>query len=1317
MDNNPIYYKDLVTPDNSVTELIKQLDELSDTYKNTQKNIREEALKLSAAINGVSGATAKGRATAKAATADADKLARAQRDLAFAESENAVKLAELKQAQREANEINKLTVKLNQSAEGSYNKLSAQYSLNKIYLNNMSTAEREAADAGKLLESQTKDIYEEMKRLQEATGKYVLDVGNYGKASKGIAEDTRRMKEEIQALRSEYASTPGNIEAILEANKRLNSETRALQGQLEKLNKKAKEIRDSGTTDNGLLRELTRLETESKEVVEALTEIQRESNALNKEMVEGQKAANGYSEQIRDLLGVNNQFASSLLDLATDATPGKFFDELGMRAKAFGKTLIGLMANPAFLVIAGIAGVGAAFKFWYDYNVGLQEATRLTQQFTGKSGDDLKAYRNELQAVADVFDQDFRETLESTNALAKQFGISYDEALKLIRDGFVAGGQSNKEYLETIKEYPAFFKEAGLSASQFVAIASQAGKQGIYSDKAVDTIKEGNIRIREMTKATAEALQGIGLNYKTLQEQLQSGAITTFDVMQMVSQKLNELPENSAAVGTAIADIFGGAGEDAGLQYLKTLKDIDTNLDTVKANAGELGALQEKQLESQAELTNVVSGLFDQTGGTFEMLITYGKIFVNDILISIVKGLIDTVNYFIDWYNKSLLVRVQIQGIIIAFKLLWEVSKTMFSFMISQFKLLANVIKAAFTFDYKGMQDAMKQFAANSRTIAKDIVSNTMDAFKTGVDNVNKKLKPITIPVRTGTGVAATPATPTGGTKPAKIADYDKPAKDTSKELEAIRKKNLELLRKYEDAQLELERDEFKKRRQQAIYNFSRQREDLKHQLDTDKDLTTEAKKAINDLIKNLELQQTAALEEIEGERLVNILEMQKAGIQARLDATRKGSEQEYKLRKELLEKERQLALQQNRNKAPGQRQDESEINAGFDAQGVVLDDGRLQQMLKEFDLAQDLAQSEFDLLRASEGRKTRFRLQAEKDRLNKVLELNKQMGNQLSDVEVKTIENTIKKIDKEIGKSKKDEKGKDIYGLLGINLDDEAKEAISQSTSFALGQINDILAAKVAAADVAVQLADKEVDSTQRRLEAELTARANGYASDVATAQKELDNARKNQAKANRDKEKAVKQQQAMDAAIQASSLITASAQIWSSLSGIPVVGTALAIAAIGLMWGSFAASKIKARNMTKTGAEENFRDGNFEFLTGGSHQSGNDVDLGTKSDGTRRRAEGGEAWGVISKMGTRKYRSILPNIFSSLSRGTFDKQYMNAYSDGENINMNVYADSKDMKQIKDDVSAMRNGRKFIPVSDGIIQTYKNLTRKVKNN
>lgn len=90
-----------------------------------------------------------------------------------------------------------MIIKINQSAEGSYNRLSAQYSLNKIYLNNMTKAERENTGEGRKLVEQTKEIYEEMKRLQEATGKFQLNVGNYTQASDAIIAYGDRLKESL----------------------------------------------------------------------------------------------------------------------------------------------------------------------------------------------------------------------------------------------------------------------------------------------------------------------------------------------------------------------------------------------------------------------------------------------------------------------------------------------------------------------------------------------------------------------------------------------------------------------------------------------------------------------------------------------------------------------------------------------------------------------------------------------------------------------------------------------------------------------------------------------------------------------------------------------------------------------------------------------------------------------------------------------------------------------------------------------------------------------------------------------------------------
>lgn len=1216
-NDNPIKYSDLISPDNSITDLIKQLDELSDTYTNALKNIKAEAIQLAEILKKVSGATEDGRKTTKKAADDAERLARAQRDLAFAESENAKKLAELKLAQQEANQINKLIVKINQSAEGSYNRLSAQYSLNKIYLNNMTKAERENTEEGRKLVAQTKEIYEEMKRLQEATGKFQLNVGNYTEASDAII---------------------------------------------------------------------------------------------------------AYGDKLKETLGLNSAFGESLLALGRGGAESKaVFTAIGDGAKALGKTLLGLLSNPVFLAIAGIAAAGAAFKWWYDYNAGLVEATRLTQQFTGKSGDDLKAFRNEVQAVADSFNADFRETLIATNALSKQFGISANEALQLVKDGFLAGGDANGEFLDTLKEYPAYFKEAGISADQFVAIVTQTNKMGIFSDKGVDAIKEANLRLREMTTATAAALDGIGISSEQVQKDLQTGTKTTFDVIQDVSAKLAELPDNAATVGAAIADIFGGPGEDAGLQYLRTLKDISTNMDEVKGKAGVLAQLQEEQLQSQIELQNALSGLFDATGGNFETLTTQAKVFVNQGLTAIIKGVIDVVNYLIELYNESVLIRAIWNGIVAGFKTTFDTLGNLFGFFIDIVKATGTALKGAFTLDFDEVKKGLADYAAAYGNLVKAQVKDITENFQEGLDGMQKKIKPLTIPVSVGdTPTPQTdnkPVTTQNPTvKPRGKSDAEKAAEQQAKQIEAAYKKNLEATRKLQDAQLQLETDEWAKRRQQTQYQYSRQIEDLQHQLQTEKDLNETGRQAINATITALEQQQTEALLKIEQDRQLQELALQKESIELRLQAVKEGSEQEKQLRMQLLENERQTALLQNQQKPTGQQQDAAAINASFDAKGAGIADEYLQAQLQIFDQQQALAQSEFDLLRNSEARKTQFRLQAEKERLQKVLELNQQAANKLSDVEVQTIQNTIKKIDQEIEQSKGEERGTDIYGLFGLNLDDDQKEAINTSMQYALDALNTFTAARVAAADAAVEQADKEVSAAQSALDAELEARANGYANNVVQAQKELDLAKKNQEKALKEQQKAQKQQAAIQTLQQIGNMVTATALIWSQL-GFP-----FAIPAIAVMWASFAASKIKAAQLAKqtggTGETETYGDGTVELLEGGSHQSGNDIDLGTKPDGTRRRAEGGEFFAVINKRSSRRFRKIIPDVINSLNNGTFAHKYLKSYSDGDGLTLNVTGQSPDLRNLSDDVREIKeqNRRRVYVDGDGnTIESYKNLKRKIK--
>lgn len=200
MAENPIKYSDFIQPDASITDLISQLETLQTKYDGMLSSIKKSASALEDAMKKANSATEAGRETTSKAADDAEKLANEYEKLKKSQSNVGKEIASLKLQQQKQNQINKLQIKLTESLEGSYDKLSAQYSLNKIALNAMSAAERKSTQSGKLLEKQTKEIYEEMSRLQKATGKHTLEVGNYGIATQNLHPILGRLNNQLGSM-------------------------------------------------------------------------------------------------------------------------------------------------------------------------------------------------------------------------------------------------------------------------------------------------------------------------------------------------------------------------------------------------------------------------------------------------------------------------------------------------------------------------------------------------------------------------------------------------------------------------------------------------------------------------------------------------------------------------------------------------------------------------------------------------------------------------------------------------------------------------------------------------------------------------------------------------------------------------------------------------------------------------------------------------------------------------------------------------------------------------------------------------------------
>ncbi len=840
----------------------------------------------------------------------------------------------LTQEKRTLTQLMTAEEKAAQSQEDSYAHMSQQLELLKKAHKDLSEEGRQS-DFGKELEEAIQNLDAHLKDLGADIGEHQRNVGNYAIAChNGVAstEDINRV------LQLNAATIDGCIEqnkSLEKAKTQLDQSDKNYLETLDKINAKIEEnkarIMDVSDVMEKMPSTVEEAEEQNKRLAAALKMVDINADGAaetiqqyrarieaNNEMIERVTGSDEeYADSLLSIIGVNSNFGQSFQSLANSGAHS-FIEGLNTKVKAFGKTLMGIVSNPWVLTLLGITAVAAGVKWWYDYNKGLVEATKMTKDFTGLSGSELKAVRNEVQAVADSYDKDFKEVLESANAMSKQFGISVQESLKLIEDGFAAGADVNGEFLENISEYPAYFKEAGISASEFIAITTQANQAGIYSDKGIDAIKEGNLRLREMTKATAEALDAIGMSSKTVQQELANGSKTTFEVMQQVSEKLAEFPESSSEVGTALADIFGGPGEDAGLQYILTLKDIDTNLDNVKERAGELGKLQDEQLKSQIELENAIASVFDATGGSFESMTTSAKIFINNGLVKIIEGCVDVVNWFVKLYNKSIALRAIFNSIINSFKTIWATAKFVIGQVVDGFKALGDIIEGVFTLKLDkikdGYQKGLNAFKDNFTNLVKEIRKNTEDAVRETLDG---QMEEVTLDVKANVQTSSTPAA-----KPDGVANYKpKESAEEKKAREKAAKEQLKILNELEESKIAIMKDGHDKELTMIRLNY-------KKKIDAITGNSADEQKLRVALVEQM-------MKEISKCEIDYQQQLAKINLENRLASVEKGSKEELDLKLAQLEAARAAELKS----AEATGADINLINARFNKERQSMDE------------------------------------------------------------------------------------------------------------------------------------------------------------------------------------------------------------------------------------------------------------------------------------------------------------------------------------------------------------------------------------------
>ena len=824
------------------------------------------------------------------------------------------KQRELQLSKSQLSQVMKLEEKMNSDNAGSINNLSHQLELLKKTYKDMSEAQRESP-IGQEFEMAIQNLDARLKDMSADIGEFQRNVGNYAIAGQNGVVSTESLNQALTQEAVTMKDVADQTKILEEAKTMLNTNDANYQQTLDTLNSKIEENRQRLTDVTDIMNKDAKTASEAEEQNKRLSEALKHIDVtavgakdkiaqINKKIEENNKVvkqASGntdeFSNKLLSMLGVNGKLGASLKGLGEG---GNIIGGLNIKTKAFVNTLKAVVTNPYMLALLGIVGIAAGVKWWYDYNKGMEEASRLTKNFTDATGDTADKITTDIKVLADHTGKGFKETIEAANVLVQQYGISWNEAIGLMSKGIQAGADMGGNFLNNIKQFAPAIRDLGTDAEQLIAILAET-RNGVFDERGVQNIVKGGTRLRAMTANIARDLDAVGISSQKMKEDLNNGTITMLEALQQVAGKLKELPTNSQEAGNIMKDIFGKTAAEGGTLLIQSIADINTNLDESIKKMGRLGELNGELMQSERELQELIAAVFKMSDTSFEEMNISAKVYLTQGLVSVIKGIIDICNWFAQMYNNSIAVRGAVQSIGNGFKLVWDVAKLVFKNIIDIFAATGEVLDGVFTLDLdkirsgivKGTVLVKKNLVAFGREAASDF-SNAFN--RTISDRINPIEVSLSGDVYNGVGGKVG-----GGTYNPKNGETGgKGGKNSNAQNEMEERKKI--IQAGEDALLQLLYDADQRKYMQEQLSYKRQMATLKDKLSKVKEGDIELRNAYNNQIELLEKEHNEKLAEIEYNRIVNSNNNQQEYYQALLEGYSEGSAEELSTRLKLLQ-------------------------------------------------------------------------------------------------------------------------------------------------------------------------------------------------------------------------------------------------------------------------------------------------------------------------------------------------------------------------------------------------------------------------------
>ena len=277
-------------------------------------------------------------------------------------------------------------------------------------------------------------------------------------------------------------------------------------------------------------------------------------------------------------------------------------------AKGFGALDVAVGSIAGNLATMGIEAALGAVTDTIGQTVDASDALQKSLAFDDLDSTAIQGMSEDLIYLQDAFGIDMQQSINASDRVMTQFGVSATEAMDAMRMGADMNLDRFGDLGDTLNEYSQDFANVGFSAQNTMAIINAGLEAGARDTDAIgDAWNEFGIRIKD--PAILDSIGDVSSDMEQLVHLFQSGDLTEAEAFTAIRDQLLAIedPIERNAAGVAL---FGTKWEDMGADAMLAMLQTSQALDDGTLSAEGMANSQMTLQQSIASVKASIQGAF-----------------------------------------------------------------------------------------------------------------------------------------------------------------------------------------------------------------------------------------------------------------------------------------------------------------------------------------------------------------------------------------------------------------------------------------------------------------------------------------------------------------------------------------------------------------------------------------------------------------------------------------------------------------------------------------------------------------------------------